>query len=127
MPKLLIIDDHQLVAETLAFILETEGFDTLVAFSGEEGLNMISRHQPDVVICDYRMPDITGLEVLQSLRESPELAHTPFIMLTMDPSVRGRALTSGVNAFLTKSDPTDKLLSEIVNTLSRDSNDQAYC
>lgn len=117
MPKLLIIDDHQLVAETLGFIFESEGFETHIATNGSEGISKIQNIQPDIVICDYLMPGMTGLEVLRTVRGDPNLAMLPFIMVSMDPDVHQPALKNGASAFVSKSDVTDTLLDAVNNAL----------
>ncbi|HAS86693.1 MAG TPA: fused response regulator/phosphatase, partial [Candidatus Competibacteraceae bacterium] len=72
--RILIIDDEQLVLEVLASFLEDSGFSVLQADNGALGLDLISWEQPDLVMCDLRMPDMDGLNVLEQItRDYPEL------------------------------------------------------
>ena len=72
--RILIIDDEQLVLEVLASFLEDSGFSVLQANNGALGLDLISWEQPDLVMCDLRMPDMDGLNVLEQItRDYPEL------------------------------------------------------
>src|SRR6185295_9910753 len=67
-PRILVIDDEPAIRDTMRMILEYEGYDCLVAGSGQEGLTIAERDSPDLVFVDVKMPGIDGLEVLSRLR-----------------------------------------------------------
>lgn len=126
MSTILIIDDHEVVAESLAYLLSGEGFDTLVTRNGREGLEAIESHHPDLVICDYAMPGMTGLDVLRVLREHPHLSKTPFIMLTMFRDLDESARKAGADAFLSKTNGLDSLLTTVYDLVNEKPNNGAH-
>ena len=67
-PRVLVVDDEPAIRDTMRMILDYEGYDTLLAASGEEGLGVIERDAPDMVFLDIKMPGLDGLEVLNRLR-----------------------------------------------------------
>lgn len=78
--KILLVDDEEDFATTLAERLRMRGMDTVTAFDGEEALKMIPQEKPDVIVLDIMMPGMSGLQVLGKIRE---IAHgTPVILLT---------------------------------------------
>ncbi len=101
---MLIIDDDLLVRMLAAESLKASGFDVYEAVDGTSGLAQIELRPPDLVLLDVRMPGIDGYEVCRILRDRPELARIPVIMLTgLDdtPSVE-RAYECGATDFITK-------------------------
>jgi CheY-like chemotaxis protein len=104
-PRVLIIDDDDLVVETIATLLRAEGYDVVSATNGEEGLAQIARRAPDLVLCDRVMPGLSGYEVLERLRhERPDLCDLPFVFLTglADPRDIGATADLRPAAYLTK-------------------------
>ncbi|HEQ0200129.1 MULTISPECIES: two-component system response regulator RssB [Pseudomonas] len=77
---LLIIDDDEVVRESLAAYLEDSNFKVLQAFNGLQGLQIFESEQPDLVICDLRMPQIDGLELIRRIRQTA--SETPIIVLS---------------------------------------------
>ncbi|MCO3059765.1 response regulator, partial [Pseudomonas aeruginosa] len=77
---LLIIDDDEVVRESLAAYLEDSSFKVLQATNGLQGLQIFESEQPDLVICDLRMPQIDGLELIRRIRETA--SETPIIVLS---------------------------------------------
>src|SRR4051812_27646553 len=69
MAKILIIDDERSIRNTLREILEYEKYEVSEAKDGEEGLEMLKKHNYDVVLCDIKMPKLDGLEVLEKAKE----------------------------------------------------------
>ena len=86
MSKILIIEDQPQMRRNLAFILEMEKFEVVVAENGRQGIELARQKQPDLVICDVMMPEQDGYAVLQTLRAEKTTANVPFIFLT---SLRG--------------------------------------
>ncbi len=79
---ILAIDDEAHILELLKYNLEKEGYQVLRADTGEEGLALLKSRQADLVLLDYMLPGIDGMEVLRRIRRDPELALVPVIMLT---------------------------------------------
>ncbi len=71
-PRILVVDDEPAIRDTMRMILEYEGYDVLLAGSGQEGLPMAERESPDLVFLDIKMPGMDGLEVLSRLRGTNE-------------------------------------------------------
>ncbi|HUL72534.1 MAG TPA: response regulator, partial [Vicinamibacterales bacterium] len=67
-PRILVVDDEPAIRDTMRMILEYEGYDVLLAGSGQEGLTVAERETPDLVFLDIKMPGLDGLEVLSRLR-----------------------------------------------------------
>ncbi len=100
--RILVIDDQPDVALVVAETLESEGHQTLVAGSGEEGLQVIDQSHPDAVFLDVVMPGIDGIEVLRRIRE--KRPHLPVILLsgTVTPTQIETAKELGVTDVLRK-------------------------
>ena len=83
--KILIVDDDRLIRWSLRQKCEEWGFHAVEAEAGEPGLKLAQRESPDLILLDVRMPDITGLEVLDQLKKSGDTP--PVIMITADPQL----------------------------------------
>lgn len=104
MTKILIIEDNELARENINDILELEGFETLVAKHGQQGLELAKQHTPDLIICDVMMPKLNGYEVLEALGKDEDLVGVPFIFLTAKSTQHDfrHGMTLGSNDYLTK-------------------------
>ena len=100
MASILIIDDEREVASVLSTYFERTGHDVMTAQTGEEGVMLVQRARPDLVLLDLRLPDMTGFEVLERTRD----AHPVVIMITGhgDVEMAVQAMQSGAESFLTK-------------------------
>lgn len=119
MPRLLIVDDEKSIRITLREIFEYEDFEVEEAADGQEGLDMIIKHDFDVVLCDIKMPKMDGLEVLAKAQElKPDL---PFVMIsghgTIETAVE--ATKKGAFDFIQKPPDLNRLLITIRNALDR--------
>ncbi len=81
-PRILIIEDERDLCEVLAYNLHKEGYETLVAHDGQEGLRKAQMHLPDIVILDLMLPRMDGLEVCRQIRAGKQSRGIPVIMLT---------------------------------------------
>ncbi len=90
--KILVCDDEPHIVHVVAAKLRNAGFEVLTASDGAEALSAAQQHRPDLVITDYQMPFLSGLELCTKLREDENLCDTPAIMLT----ARGFSLGDGV-------------------------------
>lgn len=80
--KILIVEDERDILQLVQLYLEKEGFRTITAATGAEGLKSAKWDKPDLVVLDLMLPEIDGLEVCKRLRSAPETAMLPIIMLT---------------------------------------------
>ena len=80
--KVLVVDDEVHIVQVVAIKLKNNGFDVLTAENGADALDLAGRERPDVIITDFQMPVMTGLELVRSLRGKPDTDRIPVIMLT---------------------------------------------
>ena len=80
--KILVVEDEQDILQLITLYLEKEGFRTVSAKTGAEGLRQVKQEKPDLVVLDLMLPEMDGLEVCKRLRSSPDTALLPIIMLT---------------------------------------------
>ncbi len=103
-PLILIVEDELPQVEMLRFNLEAKGFRTVVATGGEEALLVVEEQAPDLVILDWMLPDLSGIEVCRQLRARAETKALPVIMLTArsEHEDRVRGLESGADDYVVK-------------------------
>jgi len=80
--KVLLVDDYPVVTDFLEALLIHRGFKIVKAFGGEEAILKASKEQPDVIILDLAMPNVSGYEVAERLKQNEETASIPIIVLT---------------------------------------------
>src|SRR5215831_11206885 len=102
--KILVIGDTSLNIKLLADILSAKGFLILSASSGEEGLVAVERQDPDLVLVDVVMPGMTGYDVCRKIRERPQTAVLPVVLITaLNPEQEWlKGLEAGADDFLGK-------------------------
>lgn len=109
---ILIVDDDSDFVENCSMVLESYGYDVSTALSASEALAKISDHQPDLLIADCQMPDISGVQLSEQLRTRP--ASERFPILLMSSSLRSRvAPGNSYDAFLKKPFLAEALLLEV--------------
>lgn len=103
--KILLVEDDIALAAVYKSRLELEGFDIREVNNGEEALTAALDYKPDLILLDAMMPKISGFDVLDILRNTPETAHIRIIMLTAlsQPKDKERAEALGVDDYLVKS------------------------
>ena len=83
-PRILIVDDEEVVTDSLRLLFEKEGYDVLATDNGQSALEMIQEHRPDCVLLDLIIQQMDGLAVLQEIRNrKPELGEVPVIIMTV--------------------------------------------
>ena len=80
--KILVIDDDAMMRRQIAALLAEEGFETVEARNGREGVALAAKEKPSLVLCDITMPEMNGHRVLEAVRADLAIAHLPFIFLT---------------------------------------------
>ncbi|QYO67106.1 PP2C family protein-serine/threonine phosphatase [Leptolyngbya sp. 7M] len=104
MSRILVIDDDPTVLKIIQRALQHQGHEVLVASNGREGLEMACQNQPALIICDWMMPYLDGLEVCRQVKANPHLSTTFFLLLTsrigLDDRIEG--LNTGADDFLSK-------------------------
>jgi CheY-like chemotaxis protein len=112
MPSILVVDDNEDSLRILRTVLEGNGFTVRAAKSGPEALEEIQRELPELVVLNVMMPEMSGFEVLERLRNSPRTARLPVILLTakaQDEDVLG-GYQRGADYYITKPFTTKQLL-----------------
>lgn len=115
MAKILVIDDDITVQLVLVHLLEREGHQVIAAADGVTGIQLAKQHHPDVIICDWIMPGLDGLEVCRQVNADPDLATTFLILLTAKEDVgdRIKGLDAGADEFLSKPIEAEELLARM--------------
>jgi two-component system, NtrC family, response regulator AtoC len=115
--KILIVDDERLVRWSLRQKCEEWGYHAIEAEAGKPGLELAQKESPDLILCDVRMPDLTGLEVLDQLKKAGDAP--PVIMITADPQLDDvkAALKLGAYDFVGKPLDFDELHVTVKNAL----------
>ena len=117
-PKILVVDDEERSLRLVEAMLAPEGYDVVLAHSGQEGLEKISDTSPDIVLLDIMMPGMDGYEVLRILRQQSNI---PVIMLTAKKEVTSAcdALNLGADDYIRKPFRKGELLARIQAKLRR--------
>ncbi len=112
MPKILIVEDEKKIARFLELELRHEGYDVLTAFDGRSGLDIALESDPDLLILDLMLPELSGIEVCRRLRHTSDI---PIIMLTAkdDVSDKVMGLDMGADDYMTKPFAIEELLARI--------------
>lgn len=103
--KILLVEDDDALANVYLMRLQAEGFEVKRVANGEDALAAAKEHKPDLVLLDVMMPKVSGFDVLDILRNTPETANLKIIMLTAlsQESDKERAQGLGVDDYLVKS------------------------
>ncbi len=120
-PYILVMEDEDALATLLQYNLEKEGYDVVIASDGEEGLVQVDERQPDLVLLDWMLPKVSGIEVCRRLRGRSETRNLPIIMLTArgEETDRVRGLDTGADDYLTKPFSMVELIARIRAVLRR--------
>jgi two-component system, OmpR family, phosphate regulon response regulator PhoB len=100
--SVVVIDDSEDLAASVAVLLELEGYIARFALTGATGMDLVLRSRPDAVVLDYMLPDMTGAEVAIALRADPTTRKVHIIMCTGTAEVTVRERFTDYHAFLTK-------------------------
>lgn len=101
---ILAVDDEESITRIIQVNLEQAGYAVSIASSGSEALKLLLQNSYDLLITDIMMPEMDGLELLEHIRQSPELAQLPVILLTAQSSNQDitRGYAKGTDLYLTK-------------------------
>lgn len=115
MTKILVIEDEQPLLDSILQLLGFSGYEGMGASNGSTGLQMAFDMNPDLIICDIRMPEVDGFDVIKGLNSNPCTADIPFIFLTAKADAVDRELGEqlGASAYITKPFVHNDLLSTI--------------
>lgn len=120
-PHILVVEDEDALSTLLQYNLDKEGYEVAVAADGEEALTLVSERLPDIIILDWMLPKISGIEVCRRLRQRAESRNVPIIMLTArgEESDRIRGLDTGADDYIVKPFAMSELSARIRAVLRR--------
>lgn len=119
--KILVIDNEYEVVELIGEILHVNGYDTKTATNGREGLAAAVHLIPDLILCDISMPEISGYEVLESIRTNPKTHTIPFIFLTAKSDMKDlrKGMLMGADDYLIKPISSEDLIAAVRTRLEK--------
>jgi len=120
-PLILVVEDEAPLQKLLAYNLENAGFAVAQAFDGEEAITLIDERSPDLILLDWMLPHLSGLELCRRLRRRSATAQIPIIMLTArgEEPDRLRGLETGADDFITKPFSPAELIARVRAVLRR--------
>jgi DNA-binding response OmpR family regulator len=118
---ILVVDDEPDVLDLVRYHLHRAGFNVLVALTGPAGLVQARESRPNAIVLDIMLPQMSGVEVCQALREHDDTSHIPILILTAkaEPSERIAGLEFGVDDYVTKPFSPRELVLRVQNLLRR--------
>lgn len=120
-PKILSVDDYQFLQMTIKNILEAADYKVILAYSGEEAIEMAEKNKPDLILLDVAMPGKDGIATCFELKNNPKTSSIPIIMCTATSLGKevDKAFNAGADGYIIKPiDPT-RLKDKIVEILSK--------
>ena len=120
-PALLLVEDDRALADLLMWHFDREGYEIVRTADGDEALLLAEERVPDLVILDWMIEGVSGIEVCRRLRRRPATAHVPIIMLTArgEETDRIRGLETGADDYVTKPFSPRELLARVGAVLRR--------
>jgi two-component system phosphate regulon response regulator PhoB len=120
-PLVMIVEDEPALVTMLRYNLEKEGYRVCEASDGEEALTVVAENNPDLVVLDWMLPALSGIEVCRQIRRKPRTRDLPIIMLTArgEEADKVRGLNTGADDYLTKPFSLPELLARIKALLRR--------
>jgi two-component system phosphate regulon response regulator PhoB len=117
----LVVEDEDALATLLQYNLDKEGYDVALASDGEEALMLVDERLPDLVVLDWMLPKVSGIEVCRRLRSRPETRNVPIILLTArgEETDRIRGLDTGADDYVVKPFSMTELTARIRAVLRR--------
>lgn len=120
-PTVLVVEDEPAQREVLTYNLEAEGFRVIRAENGEEGLMLVDEDRPDLIVLDWMMPNVSGIEVCRRLKSRPDTRDIPVIMLSArsEEVDRVRGLETGADDYVIKPYSVVELMARVRTQLRR--------
>ncbi len=120
-PLILVVEDEAALVEMLRYNLEAEGYRVAEAGDGEQALVLVAEESPDLILLDWMLPQVSGIEVCRRLKRAPSTRHIPIILLTArgeeEDTIRG--LDTGADDYIVKPFALSLLLARIRAVLRR--------
>lgn len=118
MTTILVVDDEYLIADILSYALEDEGYMVVKASNGQKGLEVLERERPALIITDFMMPVMDGLEFANAVRALPAVNHLPIILISGAQAHLGMERSDLFDAVLDKPFNIDEILASVRRLLA---------
>lgn len=120
-PNIMVVEDEEALGVLLRYNLEAEGYDVDIILRGDDAELMLRERQPDLLILDWMLPGVSGIELCRRLRARPESENLPIILLTArgEESERVRGLATGADDYVVKPFSTPELMARVRALLRR--------
>ncbi|MEE2860490.1 MULTISPECIES: phosphate regulon transcriptional regulator PhoB [Paracoccus] len=120
-PCVLVVEDEGAQREVLGYNLEAEGFEVVVADNGEDALLLVQEEQPDLIVLDWMLPKVSGIEVCRQVKADPATRSIPIIMLSArsEEVDRVRGLETGADDYVVKPYSVVELMARLRTQLRR--------
>jgi len=120
-PCVLVVEDESAQREVLQYNLEAEGFRVAMAVNGDEALLMVKEERPDLIVLDWMLPNVSGIEICRRVKANPETRGIPIIMLSArsEESDRVRGLETGADDYVVKPYSVVELMARLRTQLRR--------
>ncbi len=120
-PKVLLVEDEPAQREVLSYNLKSEGFDVVTAADGDEAMLLVDEEAPDIIVLDWMLPGISGIEICRRLKSKPETRSIPVLMLSArsEEVDRVRGLETGADDYVVKPYSVLELMARVRTQLRR--------
>ena len=120
-PTVLVVEDEEALSTLLRYNLEKEGYNVVTSADGEEAALLVRESEPDLVLLDWMLPSLSGIELCRRLRSRTETRNLPIVMITArgEEADRIRGLDTGADDYITKPFSTTELMARIRAVLRR--------
>lgn len=121
MAKILVTDDSSTILNIMRRTLEKEGYLVIPTSNGKEAIEKATLEKPDLLILDFILPDMTGVDICRNLRANEAFKNTPMVLLTGRSSEEEKKMAdeAGINAFITKPFDLEDFLAKVAGLLNR--------
>ncbi|WP_273500158.1 phosphate regulon transcriptional regulator PhoB [Paracoccus sphaerophysae] len=120
-PCVLLVEDESAQREVLTYNLEAEGFRVAAAETGDEAMLLVAEENPDLMVLDWMLPNVSGIEICRRVKADPDTRHIPIIMLSArsDEGDRVRGLETGADDYVVKPYSVVELMARVRTQLRR--------
>lgn len=120
-PRVLVVEDEGAQREVLKYNLEAEGFEVVMAENGDEALLLVAEEEPDLIVLDWMLPNVSGIEICRRIKADPVTRPIPIIMLSArgDEVDRVRGLETGADDYVVKPYSVVELMARLRTQLRR--------
>lgn len=118
---IMVVEDEEAIGLMLKYNLEKEGYDVVVETRGNKALAEVEKNQPSVILLDWMLPEMSGVEICKLIRSKPDIKNIPIIMLTAkgEEEDKIRGLSAGADDYVTKPFSIPELMARVKTQLRR--------